>query len=275
MNSDQPHPAAIISGGSSGLGLAITRKLLDENYQVTVLGRDAERLNQMKSLMVDHSIAADRIQTFVCDATLLAPVNEAVNAHLAVFGRLDVLVNVVGRSDRGTIENLDADHLRSLFDANVVSALTCAQACLPSIKLSRGTIINIGSLAGHVAPRFLGGYAIAKHGLVGLTNQLRLECEADGVHVGLVSPGPIDNPDRETDNRYGVDENSGVPIEAAGPGGGARVSALTTDAVAAAVMRCITERELEVILPRKTRYLMAIAALWPSLGKRILRSKTS
>ncbi|TWT93621.1 SDR family NAD(P)-dependent oxidoreductase [Neorhodopirellula pilleata] len=275
MNAEQAHRTAIVSGGSSGVGLAITRRLLDENYHVTVLGRDAARLDKMKSLMTDRSIDADQIHTCVCDATLRQPVDDAVAAHMAMFGRLDVLVNVVGRSDRGTIEGLDADHLKSLFDANVISALTCVQACLPSLKTSRGTIVNIGSLAGHVAPRFLGGYAIAKHALVGMTNQLRLECEPDGVHVGLVSPGPIHDPDRQTDNRYGVDESSGVPMQAARPGGGAKVKTLTAEQVATAVMRCITDREPEVILPGKTRYLMAIAALWPTLGKRILRSKTS
>lgn len=275
MNSDHSQPAAIVSGGSSGLGLAITRRLLDENYRVTVLGRDAGRLDQMKSAMTDQLVSADRIQTCVCDATSRKLVDKAVTAHLAMFGRLDALVNVVGRSDRGTIECLDADRLRSLFEANVMSALTCVQACLPAIKTSRGSIVNIGSLAGHVAPRFLGGYAIAKHALVGMTNQLRLECEPDGVHVGLVSPGPIHDPNRQSDNRYGVAENSDVPMQAARPGGGAKVKILTAEQVATAVLRCIAERESEIILPGKTRYLMAIAALWPSLGKRILRSKTS
>lgn len=106
-----------------------------------------------------------------------------------------MLVNCVGISDRGLIEDLKSDRLQELLDQNVFTALLCCQAGLPLLKESRGVIVNIGSLASKVGARYIGGYAIAKHALAGLTQQMRLELKPVGVHVGLVSPGPIQRED--------------------------------------------------------------------------------
>lgn len=265
--------SAIVSGGSAGLGLAITRRLLREGYRVTVLGRDATRLAEAKSGLIEQGIASEQIHIVATDATSEADVGEAVASHLETLGPLDVLVNVVGRSDRGLIASLQADKLRELIEANVISTLVCSQAGLPSLKQQRGVIVNIGSLASRVAPGYLGGYVIAKHALAGLTRQMRMECLADGVHVGLICPGPIADESRQTDNRYGVDETTGVPASAAKPGGGAKVRSLTGDQVAGAVMQMIDHRTIEIVLPSKTRLLMAINAIWPSLADRILAKK--
>ena len=265
--------AAIVSGGSSGLGLAISRLLLERGYVVTILGRDAQRLEIAKETLCAGSVESARVHLFTADATSATDLKSAVDAHLDRFGHIDVLVNVVGRSDRGRIDDLDPAVLRELFEANVITSLLCSQACLPSLRRSRGVIVNIGSLASRVAPRFLGGYVIAKHALAGMTRQLRLECEADGVHVGLVCPGPIES--KRPPNRYGVDENSGVPASAAQPGGGAKLKLLSSEAVAEAVLRCIEKREIEIIMPGKTRMLMGIGALSPRLADWILSRKSA
>ena len=264
---------AIVSGGSAGLGLAISRRLLLEGYCVTVLGRDENRLSVARAVLIEEGVAGNRIHFVSTDATSGHAVGQAVASHLETFDYLDVLVNVVGRSDRGLIESLQVDKLRELLDANVFSTLVCSQACLPSLKQRSGVIVNIGSLASRVAPGFLGGYVIAKHALAGLTRQMRMECLADNVHVGLICPGPIQDDSRTTDNHYGVDESTGVPESAAGPGGGAKVRSLTGDQVAGAVMQMIDNRIIEIVMPPKTRLLMAINAIWPSLADRILAKK--
>ncbi|MCM2373718.1 SDR family NAD(P)-dependent oxidoreductase [Aporhodopirellula aestuarii] len=266
-------PAAMVSGGSSGLGLVIARRLLARGYCVSILGRDAGRLeNARVELAGDNNDSADLIAV-TADATSPDDAKRAVEAHLNAFERLDVLVNVVGRSDRGRIEDLDAQTLRELFEANVISALQCSQACLPALRKTRGTIVNIGSLAARVAPRFLGGYVIVKHALAGMSRQMRMECEADGVHVGLVCPGPIAGD--HAPNRYGVDAKSKLPADAAAPGGGAKLKLLDPVDVADAVLRCIEKREIEIIMPGKTRLLMAINAVSPKLADWILSKKSS
>lgn len=266
--------SAIVSGGSSGVGLVVARTLLRKGYAVTILGRDAERLaDAVREILLDTDIDPAWLQICAADATSASDVQLAVEAHLNQFGRINVLVNAVGRSDRGRIDTLDPDLLRELFSANVITALLCSQACLPRLRQTGGVIVNIGSLASRVAPRYLGGYVIAKHALAGMTRQMRLECEAEGVHVGLVCPGPIAN-SRLLD-RYNVETNANLPASAAQPGGGAKLKLLSPEAVADAVLRCIEQREIEIIMPRKTRLLMAIDAVSPRLADWILSKKSA
>lgn len=264
---------AVVSGGSSGLGLAISRMLLARGYSLTILGRDAGRLAAAQETLLNGTVDSARLQTCAADASSPADLKIALDSHLDQFGRLDVLVNVVGRSDRGRIESLDLMVLRELFEANVITALVCSQACLPALRQTHGVIVNIGSLASRVAPRFLGGYVIAKHALAGMTRQMRLECEPDGVHVGLVCPGPIAS--SRPPDRYGVEDNSDIPASASEPGGGAKLKLLSPEAVAAAVMQCIEKREIEIILPAKTRLLMGIGAISPRLADWILSRKSA
>jgi NAD(P)-dependent dehydrogenase (short-subunit alcohol dehydrogenase family) len=213
------------------------------------------------------------VLAYQADVTSCSEVQAAVDLHLGAHGRLDVLVNVVGMSDRGRLESLKPEVLRELFEMNVISTLICSQTCLSALRQSRGVIVNIGSLASRLAPRYLGGYVVAKHALAGLSRQLRLECEADGVHVGLVCPGPIAS-DRPP-NRYGVDAATNVPESAAAPGGGAKLRQLSPETVAAAVMRCIDDRKIEIVLPGKTRMLMLLGTISPRLADWVLSRKTS
>ncbi|MEM9365932.1 MAG: SDR family oxidoreductase [Planctomycetota bacterium] len=266
--------SAIVTGGSSGLGFQIADALLDRDYSVTIVGRNRERLDaalhrlhkarEGSSINRLHAHQAD-----VCDA---AQVNQLVADHLNRNDALDVLVNVVGVSDRGRLDRLASTRIEEHFRQNVLSALLCSQACLPALSQRSGTIVNIGSLASRLAGPYLGAYVPAKHALAGLTRQLRLECEEQDVHVGLVCPGPIEHADFG-ENRYQVTEQDGIPASAALPGGGARVRRLPPQRVANAVMQCIAKRKVEIVLPAKARLLMILDAISPALADRILKNR--
>jgi uncharacterized protein len=213
----QPAGIALVTGGSAGLGLAIAEALLAEGYTVLILGRDESRLSEALATLA--GAAADgrqRVRTIVADVTAAQSVAACFADIAAAYGRLDVLVNCVGQSDRGRIDALGRERLIELIDANVTSALLCSQAALPLLKASRGVVINVGSLASKVGARYLGGYCAAKHALAGLTQQMRLEWREDGVHVGLVSPGPIQRSD--AGQRYRA-LSGDAPREAQQPGG--------------------------------------------------------
>ncbi|MEM6778019.1 MAG: SDR family NAD(P)-dependent oxidoreductase [Planctomycetota bacterium] len=257
-------PSAIVTGGSAGLGTVIAQKLDESGYRITISGRNAERLNELAAVHPTW-------RTFAGDATQSETAVALVQQHAEVFGGLDVLVNVVGQSDRGRVDALHVDRLRELFEANVVSTLVHCGAAMESLRASRGVIVNIGSLAGRVAPGYLGGYVAAKHALSGLTRQMRLELKDTGVHVGLICPGPIARED--AGQRYSVDEHDDIPSGASGPGGGAKLKGLSPESVADAVLQCIRERRIEVVMPWKVRLLMAIDAVSPALADRLLARK--
>lgn len=266
--SEHHNRVAVISGGSTGLGEQIAAAFLADGYRVVITGRDAVRLTDaFNRIAVSVAGAEARISPMVCDATDQESVRDCFAKIATEMGRIDVLVNCVGRSDRGQIENLALDRLRELIDANVVSALLCSQAALPLLRQSRGAVVNIGSLSSKVGARYLGGYSAAKHALAGLTQQMRLEWLPMGIHVGLVNPGPIRRSD--AGNRYSAAADD-VPESAKLPAGGAKLRGLAPQRVAAAVLRCAKRRQKDVILPGYLRIMVAIGHAFPAFGDWLL-----
>jgi short-subunit dehydrogenase len=211
--------------------------------------------------------------TIVADLTRREDCFRAAEQITESFGRLNVLVNCIGTSDRGLVRELSAERLHELMDLNVATTLQCTQAMLPLLEASRGSVVNIGSLAGKVGARYLGGYNAAKHALSGLTQQMRLEFRESGVHVGLVSPGPIRRED--AGHRYADRTGESLPGRASAPGGGAKVKGLDPERVARAVLNCAEHRRCDVVLPGHLRILIAVGHAWPPLGDWLLLKFTS
>ncbi len=266
----------VITGASAGLGLAIASTFLTHGHTVVGIGRNEARLAEVAVGFKRQGIASE-IGHFI---PLVADVSNrdsvaGLFATIAVdFGRVDVLVNCVGQSDRGTTATLSRERLAELMTMNVTTTLLCAQAALPMLKQSRGVVVNIGSLAAKVGARHLGGYPAAKHALAGLTQQMRLEWREFGIHVALVSPGPIRREDagqRYQKNNADLD----LPAAALRPGGGAAIKGLEPDWVALQVLRCVQRRTPDVILPRYARAMIALGHISPRLGDWLLLKMTS
>ena len=262
---------ALVTGGSAGLGFLIAQALLRQEYYVVIVGRSEERLRTAANQLESDSIAGIAFQ--VADVTKSSDVQGVFDQVFTNQGRLDVLVNCVGQSDRGQIETLSVDRMRELMDQNVVSALLCCQAAIDLLEKSGGVIVNIGSLAAKVSPRFLGGYAIAKHALAAMTGQLRLELKPKGIHVGIVNPGPIRRDD--AGHRYTDHVDTELPDQANQPGAGARISGLDPHRVANEVMRMIGKRKPDILMPKHLRFLIAIGHAIPRLGDWLLLKFTS
>ncbi|WP_161604402.1 SDR family NAD(P)-dependent oxidoreductase [Roseiconus nitratireducens] len=264
-------PLAIISGGSAGLGLVIAQTFADAGYELILLGRSAERLEAAQRQL--QAAGSAEVQWFACDATDPHQLRDVAANVTDRFGHLDVLVNCVGTSDRGRVCDLDASRVHQLIDQNVIATLHCSQAMLPLLERCGGVVVNIGSLSGKVGARFLGGYNLAKHALAGLTQQMRLEWREKGVHVGLVSPGPIRRDD--AGHRYKDRVDDSLPEQAARPGGGTRVKGLPPERVAAAVLKCVRRRRPDLILPGYLRLLITLGNASPRVGDWLLLRFTS
>ena len=256
---------ALITGGSAGLGLVIAEAFLRADYAVIVIGRSEERLQTAETSL---RRIGDNVVAWRCDVLDELDVHGLRDRILDHFGRLDVLVNNIGQSDRGLVCELSANHLRTLFDRNVVTTLLCCQAMLPLLESAGGSVVNISSLAGKVGARYLGAYIAAKHALSGLTQQMRLEWRDRGIHVAIVSPGPIRRPDEGT--RYTELAGGDLPEQATKPGGGTRVKGLAPERVAKAVLECAQRKRTDVILPGYLRLLITLGNASPRLGDWLL-----
>ena len=277
MVSDRP-AVALVTGGSAGLGFVIARRLLDAGYCVVIVGRDSGRLEDaMRRLDPEGCLSSNgnigqRLACLACDLTDARAVAQLVTDTLNTCGRLDVLVNCVGASDRGLIENLEPDRAEFLFRQNVTTALLCSQNTIEALEKTGGVIVNIGSLASKVGARYIGAYAMAKHALAGMTQQLRLELKPRGIHVCLVSPGPIRRKDAGQRYQESID---GLPPQAAKPGGGTSVKGLPPERVADVVLAAIRRRKPDVVLPRYLRLLIMLGHASPRLGDWLLLKFTS
>lgn len=264
--------SAVVVGASAGLGCALAEELAREGAgRLVLVARGIERLQQL-GLEFTQSWPATQTISCAADVTTAAGAHEVANAIGSSLPSLDLLINAVGRSDRGTALKLLPERIEELMHANVYGPLRVVQAVRSQLH-SGSVIVNIGSLSSHFAPRHLGGYSIAKHGLRALTQQLRLELREHGIHVMLACPGPIAR--TESGSRYASLASAGdIPAEALHGGGGAKLKGLEQGQLARDILRAASMRQLELIRPRKARWLIWLVALCPSWGELVLRRMT-
>ncbi len=264
---------ALVCGASAGLGLQLAASLAGQGARVILVARDQTRLDAAQAKITQH-VPASQLFNICGDMTSEESAIKLSEEIQQRFGQLDLVINAVGESDRGSINKLDLDRMLDLVRTNVGSSLNAIQQFTPLLKQTRGVIVLIGSLSSHFAPRYMGGYAIAKHGLAALAQQARLELAAEGVHIMLASPGPIARDD--AGQRYNNSAQAAdLPPEALKSGGGAKVKGLDPVKLGEAILAAAAKRRNTLILPRKVSLLLIASAVSPALGEYLLRKFTS
>lgn len=166
----------IVTGGASGIGAAIVRQLADEAALPVVFDRNAARPDDHKLNLSDPSS---------CEA--------AVRAVIARHGRIDGLVNNAGVNDAAGL-NAGVDAFRASLERNLVPYYTMMHHCVPHLRLSRGTVVNIASKVALTGQGGTSGYAAAKGGQLALTREWATELASVGVRVNAVVPAEVDTP---------------------------------------------------------------------------------
>jgi NAD(P)-dependent dehydrogenase (short-subunit alcohol dehydrogenase family) len=184
---------AIVTGASLGIGRAIVQELYRLGANVTLIARTESALQEAARLLPrmpdrDWCIApAD-----VTDPTAL---KAAVDAGQKKFGPATILVNNAGAGEGIPFLKLDMAAWQRALDLNLTSAFVATQLVLPAmLKAGAGRIINMASVAGLKGIAYVSAYTTAKHGLIGLTRSLALECAKKGVTVNAVCPGYVNTP---------------------------------------------------------------------------------
>jgi NAD(P)-dependent dehydrogenase (short-subunit alcohol dehydrogenase family) len=176
--------AALVTGGSSGIGLAIARVLRDEGYELTLASRRAERVQAAAEELGAMAVAVDVGSAEDC-ARLVAE-------HRERYGRLDVLVNSAGTGVGGTVEDLPAKHFDLQIGVNLRGLFLVTQAAIPLLRETHGWIVNIASIAGTLPAPGLATYGATKAAVISLTRSLNEELDADGVRAVAICPGFVD-----------------------------------------------------------------------------------
>ncbi len=176
------HPVALITGGSSGIGAAAARQLLDHGHRVAVTGRRADRLERL----ADDLGRPAELLTIVADAADPDAMSAAVERTVGAFGRLDTAVANAGVASHDGLADGDPALWREMVLTNVLGPGLRVRFALPHLKPTRGRIVFIGSVAGHVGIA-ANIYRATKWAVTALAENTRLMCAADGVGVTLIS----------------------------------------------------------------------------------------
>jgi NADP-dependent 3-hydroxy acid dehydrogenase YdfG len=183
----------LVTGGGSGIGLAVAAGFLQEGARVAITGRDAAKLRRA----ADSLKAGERLVCHAADVADQAHVQDLTRTITERFGAIDILVNNAGLNvKQRTLRELTADNWRLLMQANLDGAFYCTQAVLPQMLERReGYIVFISSIAGKRASP-LGGaaYAASKFGMSALGLCLAAEEKDSGVRVSVIYPGEVDTP---------------------------------------------------------------------------------
>jgi NAD(P)-dependent dehydrogenase (short-subunit alcohol dehydrogenase family) len=179
-------PSALVTGGSSGIGLAIARMLRDEGYDLTLASRTREKIEAAAADLGAFAIAADMGQEEDCV--------RVVQEHRERHGGLDVLVNSAGLGIGGTVESLQTKHIDLQLGVNLRGLLIVTREAIPLLKESRGWIFNLASIAGTAPTPGLTVYGATKAAVIALTRSQNLELEEAGVRAVAICPGFVDTP---------------------------------------------------------------------------------
>ena len=193
-----------------------------------------------------------------CDVTQDGALERAVGQALEAFGRLDVAVANAGFGVVGPFERLALDDYRRQFETNVFGVLRTAAAALPALRRSRGTLVIIGSVSGHVPTAGASAYAMSKAAVRAFAGALRGEVRAAGVGVVLVSPGFVESEFRAGRQPGGRHPGRARPRAALAGRPGARA--------ARAIVRAVARRRREVVVTGHGKAIVWLARHMPWLG---------
>ena len=174
----------IITGASSGIGEALARSFAREGSKLVLAARRIDRLQNLENELKGTEILS--VQT---DVAVEEDCRNLVEQAISRFGKIDVLINNAGISMRAIFEDVELDVIRKLMDVNFWGTVYCTKYALPHLLTSKGSVVGVISIAGHVGLPGRSGYSASKFAVRGFLDTLRIENLKKGLHVLVVAPG--------------------------------------------------------------------------------------
>jgi short-subunit dehydrogenase len=247
-----PGKIVVVTGASMGIGEAIVHRFLRENASVVLASRDLVRVEAARQ----RAGALDRTLAVACDVTVRAQIERLLAAAIERFGRVDVWVNNAGFGLVDSVERMNMDACRRVFDTNLFGVIDCMQVVSPLFKQQRsGAIINISSMAGIVSVPYMSAYGATKYALNCIGGAARMELAPYGVHVNTVCPGYVATD--FSDHVVRGSENLRIA--------GGRKHGITAERVANAVWRAYRGNRRQVVVPWSGNLAIGLYRLLPGV----------
>ena len=250
----------IVTGASSGIGLASARLFGREGAKVVMAARSLDRLEALAGGVAPE----DRVLCVKCDVSREEECRALVEKTVERFGRIDILVNNAGISMRAMFKDLDLKVIHSLMDVNFWGTVNCTKYALPWLLKSRGSVVGVISIAGYSALPARTGYSASKYAVRGFLDTLRIEHLKDGLNVLVFAPGYTSSNVRNAALTADGSPQGETPLEEG--------KLMSAEQVAARLAKALRRRRSEVILTALGKVTVLAHRLFPRLTDRLTYS---
>lgn len=251
-----------ITGASSGIGEALARGFAKEGAKLGLLARRTDRLQTLVNQCAQMNVKAQAIH---CDVTQDSDLTNAVKAVHENLGNIDI---VIANAGFGVIDNfvdLTLADFQRQFETNIYGVLRTIYATLDDLKKSKGRLVIVGSVLGHISTPQYTAYSMSKHAITALAETLYAELALLGISVTLISPGYIDTEFRNINKQGIYEENTRDPL----PNG----LRLHVDKAARIIIEAIRCRKREQLITALGKFAVFMNRLFPSFLPMIFRHK--
>lgn len=252
----------IVTGGSSGIGLACAEIFAREGARVVITGRNSKRLSEAEDQLKGKGLS---VLAITGDAASEADNQRIASETVAVFGGIDILINNAGISMRALFEDLDLKVFQQVMDINFYGTVYATKYCLPHILKSKGSIIGISSINGYRGTPARTAYTASKFAMQGFLEALRTEVMKKGVHVLVACPGFTASNIR----------NAALTADGSQQGESPRDEGkmMTAEEVAESVLKAVKKRKRDLVLTTEGKLAVFLNKWVPGLMDNIVYNK--
>ncbi|MCQ2065879.1 MAG: SDR family oxidoreductase [Bacteroidaceae bacterium] len=248
---------AVVTGASSGIGLATARRFAMCGASVVLAARSEDKLRSLEKELSELT----RVIAVTTDVSKEDDCRRLVEAAVAEFGRIDILVNNAGISMRAMFRDLDLSVIHRLMDVNFWGTVYCTKYALPYLLESHGSVVGVVSTAGFKGLPGRTGYSASKYAINGFLDTLRSEHLYDGLHVLVFAPGFTASNIRFTALVADGSQQGGTPRDEG--------KMMSAERVAEIMLRKIRRRSRRAILTPTSKLLLLLARIFPALTDRM------
>ena len=242
---------AIVTGASSGIGLATATLLAKYQAKVVLAARSEDKLDEVRKDLSQYT----EVISVKTDVSVESDCRNLIQETVKKFGRIDILINNAGISMRAMFKDLDLNVIRRLMDVNFWGTVYCTKYALPYLLESKGSIVGVISTAGYKGLPGRTGYSASKFAINGFLDTLRSEHLYDGLHVMIYAPGFTASNIRKTALMADGSQQGETPREEG--------KMMTSERVAEIMLNHIRKRSRRATLTFTSKLLLMLTRLFP------------
>lgn len=259
MNQFFKGKTVVVTGGSDGIGKALTELLLNAGANVATCARSRQKLDALEAEQPGRPLF-----TVTADVSIYENCQNFINTTLAKFGRIDILINNAGISMHAELKDADVSVFKKIMDINYLGTVFCTKLALESIIAHKGSIVGISSIAGYRGLPGRSGYSASKFAVNGWLEALRTELLDDGVNVMWVCPGFTRSNIRNAALNEHAEAQGESPLDES--------SLMSAEECAQHILTAIKKRKRNLVLTFKGKQTVFLNKFFPSLTDRLTRN---